>query len=364
MLGERPYTFDRVFRLGISIAIGYGAIRVVQHLSDVLLPFVVAFLLAYLLNPAVTRLERKIRSRALAVFGVLASSLLILTLAIGLLTPLVTAEIRHLSTLGKKVVTDGEIAQRADKNLPANVWDTLREYVQTDQLKFILQQPDAWSLGQAVFKKVVPGLWGLVAGTTNFLLGFIGLFVIGLYLVFLLMDFKRSKNEWKSLVPPEWQKPVFDFISEVDDGMNRYFRAQAVVASTVGVLFAIGFTIIDLPMGILLGLFIGLLNMVPYLQIAGFIPAAILAIIMALESGGSVITSLALVGAVFAIVQLIQDSFITPRIMGKVTGLSPAMILLSISIWGKLLGFMGLIIALPATCMVLAYYRRMLAKPS
>jgi predicted PurR-regulated permease PerM len=115
-------------------------------------------------------------------------------------------------------------------------------------------------------------------------------------------------------------------------------------------------------MAILLGLFIGLLNMVPYLQIIGLIPAFLLALVHALDTGGSLWTMLALTGLVFVVAQIIQDAILTPRIMGKEMGLSPAMILLSLSIWGKLLGIFGLIIALPMTCLLVAYYQRFLTR--
>ena len=127
----------------------------------------------------------------------------------------------------------------------------------------------------------------------------------------------------------------------------------------MGVLFALGFALIGLPLGIILGLFVGLLNMVPYLQIIGLIPAFALALIQALETGGNFWLALGLVGGVFVVVQAIQDIILTPRIMGKATGFSPAVILLSLSIWGKLLGFLGLVIALPLTYILLAYYRRL-----
>jgi predicted PurR-regulated permease PerM len=103
------------------------------------------------------------------------------------------------------------------------------------------------------------------------------------------------------------------------------------------------------------------LNMVPYLQVIGLIPAFLLALVHGLETGGSVWIPLALTGLVFVVVQAIQDGILVPKIMGRVTGLSPAMILLSLSVWGKLLGIFGLLIALPMTCLLLAYYRRFLA---
>ena len=135
-----------------------------------------------------------------------------------------------------------------------------------------------------------------------------------------------------------------------------------VVAFCVGVLFSIGFLIIDFPMAIGLGMFIGLLNMVPYLQLIGFIPAILLAIVKAADTGQNFWFIMLMVVIVFCVVQLIQDTFLTPKIMGKVMGLNAAIILLSLSIWGSLLGIMGMIIALPMTTLLLTYYQRFVIK--
>jgi predicted PurR-regulated permease PerM len=115
-------------------------------------------------------------------------------------------------------------------------------------------------------------------------------------------------------------------------------------------------------MGIALGLFVGLLNMVPYLQTIGLLPSAFFALMYSLQTGTSFWVMMGLVLLVFAVVQLIQDMILVPRIMGDVTGMNPAVILLSLSIWGKLLGILGLIVALPFTFLLLAYYQRFLRR--
>ena len=149
---------------------------------------------------------------------------------------------------------------------------------------------------------------------------------------------------------------------DVKSGMNAYFRGQSLIALCVGILFCIGFLIIDFPMAIGLGLFIGLLNLIPYLQLVGFIPTVILALVKAADTGQSFWLILLCALAVFAVVQTIQDVFLTPRIMGHAMGLKPAIILLSLSIWGSLLGIIGLIIALPLTTLLISYYRRFILK--
>ena len=98
--------------------------------------------------------------------------------------------------------------------------------------------------------------------------------------------------------------------------------------------------------------------MVPYLQIIGFLPTVLLAILKAADTGQNFWIIIACALAVFAIVQIIQDTFLVPKIMGKITGLNPAIILLSLSIWGSLMGMLGMIIALPLTTLMLSYYQR------
>ncbi len=199
---------------------------------------------------------------------------------------------------------------------------------------------------------------GAIKGTANVLMAVVGLVVILLYMIFLLMDFQSVSTDWITLFPEQHREPVALFVSDFEAAMNRYFRAQALLAAIAGVLFAIGFSIIGLPMAILLGLFLGLLNMVPYLQTVGFIPALILSLMHSLQSGTDFSTIILMVVGVFAVVQVIQDGLLTPRIMGQAMGLSPWLIMLSLSVWGQLLGMLGLLIALPMTCLCLAYYRR------
>jgi len=361
MLDDKPYTLDRVFRIAVSIGVLYGLVRLMGHLSDVLIPFFVAFLLAYLINPLVIRIQRTVRNRAAAVFITLGLLGAVLALLGAFIIPMVMKEIAEMGQLVGRVVGDSELARRASEKLPPDVWQTIRQYAGEERVRELLRQKDFWSLAHTAARKLLPGVWGIVAGTTSFLFGVIGLLVIGLYLVFLLMDYQRAKAEWKQLIPPSLREPVLAFIQEFDAAMSRHFRAQAVVACCVGVLFSIGFSLVGLPMGLVFGLFVGVLNMVPYLQLVAVIPASLLALVLALETGAGIPLTLALTLLVFVVVQGIQDAFITPKIMGEVTGLSPAMILLSISVWGKLLGFLGLVIALPATCLALAYYRRLLA---
>ena len=172
----------------------------------------------------------------------------------------------------------------------------------------------------------------------------------------------RSSRAWREYLPPAYRERILEFVDEFQKAMRRYFRGQFVVASITGVLFAIGFKIIGLPLGILLGLIIGILNMVPYLQTIAFVPACILAVVRAADQQSSIWLMLMLVVIVFASVQLIMDGFLSPRILGHAVGLRPVVIMLAVFIWGRLLGYVGLVLAIPLTCLGLAYYRRFVLK--
>jgi len=358
---KKPYTFDRVIRMGITVALFWAFISLLGFLSDVLIPFVVAVLIAYLINPLVVLVQKKVRKRTPAVLISLFLVFLVFFLIALFLVPAIIKETRHMGTVVSDLVQNSTLAKRASEELPPDLWEALKSVIASEEVQDLFKAEKFQNIIQTAAKKILPGIWRFISGTTSFVLGIVGFFVVFLYVVFLLIDYQRVRQGWKNLIPQDYQKPVLEFVSEFNNAMNRYFRGQATVASIVGVLFALGFWIIGVPMGILLGLFIGVLNMVPYLQIIGFIPALILALIHALETGGSIWGMMGLVALVFAVVQTIQDAFLTPKIMGKVTGFSPAIILLSLSIWGKILGFLGLIIALPMTCLILAYYKRFLA---
>lgn len=359
---KKPYTFDRVLRIGVTLGLLWGLVWLLGYLSDVLIPFAVALLLAYLINPLVLLVQKKVPNRVAAVFISLFAVLALAALLAWLLIPMIVNEITHMGRTLSELATNTDLAERAAKRLPADLWQAIKDYAARKEVQDFFRADNFWKIVEAVARKVLPGVWGLITGMASFIMGLVGLAVIGLYLVFLLLDYQRVRQGWKDMLPPAYREAVTGFVSDFDSAMKRYFRGQAAVASIVGVLCAMGFWAIDLPLGILLGLFIGLLNMVPYLQVVGLIPAFLLTLVHSVEAGTSLWVALGLTGMVFAVVQIIQDAILVPKIMGRVTGLSPAMILLSLSIWGKLLGIFGLLIALPMTCLLLAYYQRFLVE--
>ena len=364
LISDKPFTFDRVIRIGITIAIIWGVIWLLDLLSDILIPFAVAAILAYLVHPLVNfiKIKLRVKNRVLSVILGLIFILGVLVLIAWILIPVVVAETTHMGQLLTKLVNETDWNQQASKYLPKDMLKFIEDFIERNDVQAFFRTESFGKMLNSVLQRLLPGVWSVFSGALNIVLGIFGIAIIILYLIFLLIDYDTIFRGWKELIPPGIKTQTLDVIGNFKSSMHNYFRAQALIASIVGILFTIGFLIIGLPMGILLGLFIGLLNMVPYLQNIAIIPAAFLSLMYSLETGRDFWGIVLLVTIVFVVVQAIQDYFLTPRIMGKAMKINAAFILLSLSIWGKLLGIFGLLIALPLTYLIFAYYKQFIQK--
>ena len=349
---RKKITFDSFIRAVILGAIIIGILMLLKRLSGVLLPFFLAWLIAYLIYPLVSFFQYKLRlkNRIASIFCALFTLTIIGGAAFYLLVPPMIQEFLR--------VKDLLIEYFSTTHTASNVPTTLSEFIRQNVDMHILEQMFSQENILDALKVTVPKLWALVSESINLLFGFFTVFLILLYIVFILLDYESISQGWTHLMPKKYRHTVTGILNDVKDGMNRYFRGQALVALCVGILFSIGFLIIDFPLAIGVGLFIGVLNMVPYLQIIGFVPTIMLAILKAADTGDNFWIIIASATAVFIVVQIIQDGYLVPRIMGKITGLNPAIILLSLSVWGSLMGMLGMIIALPLTTLMLSYYQR------
>lgn len=279
-----------------------------------------------------------------------------------LVVPMVAQEFAQMGRVLSGLASDPAFADKVRAHLPNELWEWLRQYASSPDAKELFSSQGATDLLQSVADTVLPGIKNVARGTASFLTGLLGLGIILLYVIFLLADFGSIERNWQDYLPAAYRESVPEFLSEFEITMSRYFRGQVTIALLVGVLLSIGFTIIKLPLAIVIGMFAGILNIAPYLGAIGLVPASLLAVIGAVETGESPLVGVGLVLLVFAVVQIVQEAVLVPRIQGKGLGLSPWLILLALSIWGQLLGFLGLLIALPMTCLCLSYYRRLLAK--
>ena len=363
ILDEKPYSFDRVVRMALSVGLVWAIISALGYLSDVLVPFAVALILAYIMNPLVLRVQGVVKSRSVAIGLTLLLFVLVVVGIFLIVVPLMGREMAHMGRLISDLVSNSKLAEAAAKRLPPDVWQALRDYFNTPEVQNFFRTDSFISMAQAALRRLLPGIMGFISGTYSVIMALVVPGVVFMYLIFLLLDFQKVRVVWKEMIPAPYRAGVVSFVEEFDLAMSRYFRGQIFISGALCVVFATGFFLIGLPLGILLGIMLGVMSLVPYLQVLGAIPAVMVAAIHALETGQSFWIVLGLTGVVFVAAQVVQDVILVPRIMGKAMGLSPVLMLLSLSIWGKLLGFLGLVIALPMTCLCLAWYRRVVPAP-
>lgn len=356
MLPQKKITFDSFIRGVLSGAVIIAILYLLNRLSGVLLPFFIAWLIAYLTYPMVIFYQNRLRlrSRVLSILAVMLTLVVLGGIAFSFFVPPMIEECAKL----KELIEIYLIEDRNHAAIPETVSEFIRKNIDFNWLQNNITTDNIVS----AIQKLLPKVWTLLSTSYNIILAIFTLFIIILYLFFILLDYEQIANGWITLLPKKYQGMALRLTTDIKTCMNRYFRGQALVAFCVGILFSIGFLIIDFPLAIGLGLFIGLLNMVPYLQIIGFIPTILLALLKAADTGESFWWTLGLALVVFAVVQAIQDMILVPKIMGKITGLNPAIILLSLSIWGSLMGMLGMIIALPGTTLLLSYYQRYIRK--
>lgn len=347
---RRPFTFDRTVRIFFTIAVVLAVLWLVGYLKGVLLPFVVACLICYILEPVVKWNMRwtHCRKRFLPVILTLLEATVLIGGLIMVTVPYLVSEYQDMAlTIRKFAATQISIPYLSES------WHRIiRENIDFDELSRLLSR-DEW---KQLARTAISSSWSFLTSSVAFIAGVVSWLIVVLYVIFIMLDYERLMLSFKQLVPYSHRQRTFRIARDIKNTMQRYFRGQFLIAILVGLMFAAGFLLIDLPMGVALGLFIGVLNLVPYLQLISLPITAVLCMIWTMTTGGSFWLIFWEAMAVYVVVQCIQDLLLTPKIMGKAMGLNPAVILLSLSIWGSLLGFMGFIIALPLTTLILSYY--------
>lgn len=341
-----------IVRSVVTVAVLVALYLLIRRLSGVLLPFLVSFVVAYMLAPLVNFFQHKCRlkNRVLSVIVTILLVVGVLTGSIAALVPAISKQATSLSNSVKTYISNWD----GNDYFSPRVNEQIEQLIQSMDIKALLHSPEV----QQGIEKVIPILGDWINSGVNALMSLAIGFVCILYIIFLLIDYEKISNNWHKYIPERFSDGIQMLMNDLDRNMNAYFRGQALVAGIVGILFAIGFQIIGLPMGIGIGLIIGVLNLVPYMQALGIPPCILLGLIQSAETGRPIWIVMLCIAAVFIIVQSIQDMVLVPKIMGNVTGMGPAWILLSLSIWGSLLGIIGMIIALPLTTLLVSYYKR------
>lgn len=354
---REQFTLDRIARTVFYILLIAIIVWGISSIWTILLPFLLAGIFAYVVLPWVKFLQHNLRlkNRSLSVIIVFILLCTIIIWGISYLLPAIQSEIEktmnvladydHSKSIWEIILPDFIANQFSEEDI--NIY--LRDFITTE--KIIEYSKTALSQINGVVNSTLSLFsWGMV-----FAMGIV-------YFVFILMDFEDLAKGFVNLFPQTLRPLAKNICKEFDYNMNNYFRGQALVALCVAFMMSLAFSIIGLPMAIALGIFIGILNFVPYMQLLGLIPLTLLAILMSVQDGQNVLWSLTLAYGSVIIVQILQDTIVVPKIMGKQMGMRPSLILLAIAIWGYLLGFFGMLIALPLTMSIYSIYMKYVLK--
>lgn len=347
---SKEITFDKFIRWAGIVTLVIAVLYITNYLSEVLLPFFIAWFFAYLLYPVVKFIENKlhVKVRAISILLAMGAAIAIVGGVIWLIIP---PMIDQFDKLGE--VLTRWVHQTTHTN---NLTMLIKEWLQDNQtiIERFLKSKDF----SDALKTTMPKVFTVVSQTATVLMSIVASMITLLYMFFILLDYETLTANWVRIFPKK-NRPFWSaLMKDVERELNNYIRGQGMVALCMGIMFCIGFTIIGFPMAIGLGILIGIMDLVPYLHTFALIPTAFLAMLKAADTGQNFWVVFGLAVLVFCVVQVITDMVVTPKIMGKAMGLNPAILLLSLSIWGALLGFLGLIVALPLTTLLIAYWQR------
>lgn len=351
---RQTITFDKFIRWALValaiLTVGF----IIKSLSDVLLPFFIAWLIAYLLYPIVKFVQYKLHvpGRALSiVITLIFVTALFAAIFMFIVPPMINQADKFMTIVNRY------LHETTHTN---NIATMVQRWIKENQVEIerFLKSPDFTE----TIKSAMPKLFSVIGQTASIVISIIASCITLLYTFFILLDYEVLSSNWIKIFPKRARPFWAGLAQDVERELNNYIRGQGLVSLCMAILFCIGFTIIDFPMAIGLAVLIGILNLVPYLHTFALVPTAFLALLKAADTGQNFWIIFGSALAVFAVVQLLMDMVITPKIMGKAMGLNPAILLLSLSVWGALLGFIGLIIALPLTTLIIAYWQRYVTK--
>lgn len=330
-------------------AIAVLAVLVLSALGPVLTPFVVGGVLAYALTPVVDRLDALWGGRMPRVLAVLLVELLLVVALLGLallIVPVVTKEVplirEQLPVLLDRLhdTLSPWLAQygiQINLDLPS-LREQLREYLNEN-----------WG-------ERFGSLWSSLKLGGSMVLTVVGNAVlIPVALFYLLLDWKHVVARVLELVPPRARPAVDSFTDEADQVLGQYLRGQLLVMVSMAVFYSVGLSLFGLDLALPIGVFTGLAMFVPYV---GFGLGLVLALVAGLLEFASA-KAVVMVGVVYGIGQVFESLYLTPRLVGERIGLHPLAVIFALLAFGQLLGFVGVLVALPASAVLLVAIRRM-----
>ncbi len=312
-------------------------------LAPILTPFVIALMLGWLGDPLVDRLEARGRSRNTAVVMVFGLMVLLIALALLILVPMIERQITTLVV----ALPQGQawLMGTAIPWIEAKTGFELMGWLEPDRLIDWVRShwQQAGGVASTFFGYLSRSGFAMVAWVVN-------LALLPILAYYFLRDWDKLVERVASLIPRNQVEIVSRLAKESDEVLGAFIRGQIVVMIALGVVYAVGLSLVGLKLGLLIGMIAGLISFIPYLGATTGIVMAVLAALV--QAQGFDVKLLVLVGVVFTIGQLLESYVLTPRIVGDKIGLHPVAVIFAVMAGGQLFGFLGMLLALPAAAVI------------
>lgn len=330
-----------IYVIGIIIIYLIFTIRV--KLLSILNPFILAIVLAYLLNPIVNFVENKGVKRILSV-------LIVYLLFIAIIVTLGWTIIPSIVDETSKLISD--LPEYANQ-----VQDFIKDFRESNQTRL----PN--SVNQIINDNVdkietvaINSLKRISSFVIDFFSQFLNLILVPIIAFYFLKDKDKFKRGMISLIPQRWREEILDVSSDIDDAIGNFIRGQIIVALFVGGLSALGLYILKIKYALVIGVIAGLTNVIPYFgPFIGALPALIVALI---QSPSKVLW----VAGLFTIIQQTEGGIISPNIIGSTVGLHPVAIILSLLVGGSFFGIIGMILAVPVAATIKVIFKHIVKR--
>ena len=312
-----------------------------SYIAKVLAPVLAALGIAYLLNPVLDRLVHQGVSRTLGAALLLVGFMVLIVGGIIAAIPAVTDQVTEFAKDVPRLATNFNLWLH--DNFGVEMPDDWRQHLTKENLEKSL---GAASLLREIATAALGGVFALLAILAEFLL-------VPVFAFYFLVDWPNLLRRIQHMVPPRKRRTVRGVAREIDSVISGWVRGQGIVTSILAVLYAIGFTIVGMPLAVPIGLLVGALTVIPF--IGTFVGAGIAAIVTVADGGS--MNTLAYVGGVIVVLHLLEAGFLTPKIVGHRVGLSETGALFAVVAGGKLLGFVGVVLAVPIAATVAVLVR-------
>jgi predicted PurR-regulated permease PerM len=322
-------------------------------LGPVLMPFVVAAVLAYVLTPLVDRLDALGRGRMPRVLAVLIVELLFILAVLGLVLLLVPVLTREWPLLREQVP---QLLDRLNAGVQPLLADLgLKLAFDTASLKPALMKYLNANMEEALGSLLASlKIGGSVALTV---LG--NLILIPVALFYLLLDWKQLVRRVLELVPQRLRGSYDSFVAEADEVLGQYLRGQMLVMLVLAIYYSVMLSFFGLDLALPIGIFTGLAIFVPYVGFGVGLVLAVLAGLLEFNGDGGLTRVTLMVGVVYGLGQLLESFYLTPRLLGERIGLHPLAVIFALLAFGQLFGFVGILVALPVSAVLLVAARRL-----